>query len=102
MGAFAAEIESTGDDGQHSRGMYGIGGKIGNVRSQNTERDLDGSVVNAVFDKVNDFSDHQTYRNASRRQIQEAQKAGADGRCMTSNKQRDPEFKREQGAGIIP
>jgi len=50
---------------------------------------------------VHDLADHQAYRNACRRQKDKPQQARAEGRRVTSDEQGNPEFKCEQGCGIV-
>jgi hypothetical protein len=52
------------DYGKHTGSMQAIGGEIRNIRRQNAERDFNWTVINAMFDDVNDCADCQSDQNA--------------------------------------
>src|SRR6267143_6308548 len=101
MRALAAEIESRGDYRQYARSMNAHGSQISNIGRENTKCDLDWTVVDSMFDKVYDLADHQSDQNANGDQVSQAQQHECERRSLAANQQRDSEFEREQGGGIV-
>ena len=69
MRTLAAEIESTGHNRQHAGSTDVLSSEIGNVRRQNAERDLDGTVIDPILHKVHDLADDQPHQNTYANQV---------------------------------
>src|SRR5581483_5692611 len=101
MRALAAEVKPTGDHGQHPGGANRIGGQIGHVGRQYAERDFDGSVIDAVFDLVDDFSNQKSEHDSNGNEIGKAEQAGGEGRVLASHEQSEAKFEGQERAGIV-
>ena len=65
MRAAPAEKQAAGHDSQHPRGVNGIRREIDRVRDQNTESDLDGTVVNLPLDIIDNPTNEQAECDAA-------------------------------------
>ena len=101
MRALAAQVKSGRNNGEYAGSLYCVGGQVGYIRCENTERDFDRAVVDAMFCAVDDYADRQPDRDANNGQVKKPQQTECEGGRHAADKQHQAEFECEQSAGIV-
>ncbi len=81
--------------------MQRFSGKIRGIGNKQADGNLDGAVVNTMFEPLRKARENQTHHHADGDEISETADSGAKGRVLAVHHHGSREFQSEQSGGVV-